>query len=124
MNTPKILIIDDDKDIRLCLRDVFKSFEYQSLLAHDAAEGIRILSVKTDVGLILLDLTMPGMDTLEFLAKLGAIKRHAKVPVVAMSATATKSPTAHLARISGFIAKPFNFELLLKVVDRKLGQKR
>lgn len=123
LKTESILIIDDDKEIRQCLSDVFKTLRLSCLMAEDCQQGLKILkSRKHTISFVLLDLTMPGMGTLEFIFHLRKIQRYGRLPVMAMSATAEKSPIAGFPGVHGFIAKPFDFKILLKTV-KKMSKK-
>src|SRR5699024_968818 len=55
-----ILIVDDERDIRLMLTTYFSNHGYQVLCAQDGEQALSLLPGKVD--LILLDIGMPGMD--------------------------------------------------------------
>ena len=65
----KILIIDDDNDLRLVLSDKLKLSGFEVLSAAGGKEGLE-KSVKEHPDLILLDILMPGMDGWEVLGQL------------------------------------------------------
>lgn len=69
MSKGKILIIDDEPDVRGFLRDYFEDREYDVLTACDGEEGIKFAE-KNDFDLILCDMMMPKMIGLEFLRQI------------------------------------------------------
>ena len=65
----KILIIDDDEQIRMLLRDRLNASGYHTCVAENGRKGLD-LAAKESPDVILLDLNMPEMDGLEVLAEL------------------------------------------------------
>ncbi|MBI4388699.1 MAG: response regulator [Nitrospinae bacterium] len=79
----KILVVDDEENIRLLYKEELEDEGYQVVLAANAEEAMdRINREQPD--LITLDIKMPGMDGIEFLRKLKEEKR--SVPVIRCSA--------------------------------------
>src|SRR5262249_14788315 len=67
-----VLIVDDDEDMRDTYRDVLVLAGFRTLEAADARTALRILREGHDIGLVLLDLMMPGMSGWELHAELVA----------------------------------------------------
>jgi CheY-like chemotaxis protein len=115
----RILIVDDDQDVRDALRE---SLELMGHLVSEAANGRQALDVMTstpDLCLVLLDLRMPIMSGWEFLEAKSRMPAFAELPVVVVSAT---EPTpAVLAQTAGFLKKPADLDALLAYVDRFCG---
>lgn len=115
--TRRVLIVDDEPDIRLLIRINLLAAGYEVLEAGNGREAIDILEGE-EPDLVLLDLRLPeldGWDVLEHLKKRGVAER---VPVVAISAHASPT-TKERAREVGFrsyVSKPFTPEELLEVV--------
>ena len=114
-----VLVIDDDDDVRRLLE---AALEKQGFLVETAPDGESGLAQAGEhsPGLILLDLTMPGMDGFAVLQALKESPATAEIPVIAM----TGSPglkTAARARVlalgaSDFIAKPFDLQMLVEEI--------
>lgn len=123
MSTKSILVVDDDDDVRYAISD---ALELEGHTVHCATNGFEALKMLTggkitDVGLIILDLMMPGMTGIQFLEEIQ--KNHpeiAKIPVIL--ATAKGSPIDD--NIPGAvlkIKKPFELEELNEVVTKYLS---
>ena len=76
-----VLIIDDEAAIRESLAGILEDEGFAPLSAASAEEGLQVLEEK-DVGLVLLDIWMPGMDGLEALKQ---IRRRFDLPVIMIS---------------------------------------
>ena len=113
-----ILVIDDEVSVRESYR-MLLSDRYHLLLAHDGPSGLALLDQK-HVDLILLDLTMPGMSGMEFMARLD--ERGESIPVVVV--TGSNSVEAAVKAMKGgareFVIKPFDIEDLRRLVERSL----
>lgn len=114
---PTVMIVDDDSDIRECLKDVLESEGYSTINAENGKEAFEALVRSTQKPkLILLDLMMPVLDAAGFIALQKASKQYADIPTVIMSAcTLIDKRTAPL-EIAGHIKKPFDFDVLLETV--------
>lgn len=75
-----VLIVDDDKFNRAVLAELLKD-ECRLLLAKDGPSALNILA-QEDVSLVLLDVSMPGMDGYEVLQRIKASSRTADVSVI------------------------------------------
>ncbi len=115
----KILVIDDDSDIRTALRLVLTKAGYQPLLAEGGPEAIELLKQRdhsTTVSTILCDLDMPGMDGAAVVSHMRT--HYPKIPIVVLSGA---PPTQFLSTVGqegvgDWIRKPAtNDEVLEKV---------
>ena len=92
MNTPrrihyanqKVLIVDDDPDVRLINRTVIEENGYTALVAEDGEEALQIIRKETP-DLVLLDILMPKQSGLRLYSKLKTNKNHGRYPVVILS---------------------------------------
>ena len=112
-----ILVIDDDSELLAGLKDLLEGYDYSVVTATDGVGGL--LKLKTVIpNLILLDISMPGMDGLEVLAKLKSNPDTSSIPVVMLTAIADTN-TLWKAQEMGavdYIVKPFKEGELLKWV--------
>jgi two-component system OmpR family response regulator len=78
----KVLIIEDDPDLLMTLSMYLKKYSIQTECAEDPYIGLSLLTQK-DFDLIILDLTLPGMDGLEVIQK---IRETSNIPIIISSA--------------------------------------
>lgn len=110
MVSKRILIIDDEADIReatqLCLEI---TGQWEVLKASSGREGIAIAETeKPDA--ILLDIMMPGMDGLTILQKLQENNRTRQIPVIILTAKAQSSEQRQFSQLNvlSVITKPYD----------------
>jgi two-component system, NtrC family, response regulator AtoC len=117
----KILIIDDDLQLRKLLRDRLLAHNYQIVEAENGQLGLNTVS-KEDPDLILLDLQMPVMDGIEVLAKLQ--QQTSNAPVIVMTAFGTINKAVEAMKLGAydFLPKPCKPEHILLVVKKALDQ--
>lgn len=104
----KVLVIDDEQDIRLVAQAGLRAAGMSVATADRGATGLEAARrERPDV--ILLDVMMPGMDGYETFAALKADATLASIPVVFLTAKNPdgKDARVHTAGAAGFIAKPF-----------------
>jgi len=114
--TPRrVLIIEDDADIRTVITDVLLSEGHSVAGAREGAEGLR-RAREEHPDLILLDLMMPGMDGWAFRAAQREDAEIADIPVVIVSAS--NPADVHGIGAAAHLHKPFDLGALLDAVDR------
>ena len=113
----KLLIIDDEKDIRDSLKDILIDEGYEINLAANAEEAKKIKSSQT-FDLILLDIWMPDIDGLSLL-KEWASNNEINCPVVMMSGHGTIDTAIEATKIGAtdFLEKPISLQKLLKTIQ-------
>ena len=112
-----ILLVDDDADIRMLLRELLVGEGYVVHVARDGQHALRVLE-KLDVpDLILLDYKMPVMDGKQFLGAIRWIPRLKTVPVIILSAHTREWSGARL-EVVDVLSKPIDPDLLLATVAR------
>ena len=82
---PKILVVDDDKDIRNVITDILDQSGYEVFTAASGQQGLD-LAAQIVPSLIILDLMMPGMDGWTVLTKLQHKPALVDIPVIILSA--------------------------------------
>lgn len=120
MNRRKgILIIDDDSTNIFALEAVLKSKKYTCLSAGSAAAGFEILSKDNNIGVVLMDMMMPGMDGYEAIARMKQNEELKKIPVLAVTAQAMGGDREKCmqAGAHGYISKPINVDELVKLLN-------
>ena len=120
----KILIVDDEKNLRESLAELVESEGFSPLQAADGAEALAILRERTDVfDAVLLDLKMPRVDGLEFL-KIVREENLSTAPIIVISAFGDSTRMIEAMRRGAFdyITKPLDIEEILSVLNRAVEQ--
>lgn len=102
----KVLVVDDDKNLRFSFRRLLPPGEYEIIEAGSGEEALEFLR-KAHADLIFLDIKMPGIGGMETLAEIQKITR--KIPVIIMTAFGTTDTAINAVKQGAFdfILKPF-----------------
>ncbi|WP_437318778.1 response regulator [Sorangium sp. So ce385] len=119
--TGRILVVEDDLDIRSILSQLLAFEGYQVEEAADGAEALAMLRKDGPPALILLDLMMPIMDGWQLRAELQRDPALSSVPVVIVSADVRAEQEASRLCAAGLLKKPLQIEPLLELVHRICG---
>ena len=119
VQSPSLLITDDDRSFRETLRNVFEPQGFRTLLAGDGEEALKIVQSE-EVHLVLLDVHMPKLTGLEVLRLLRQFK--AMLPCILMSAQLDELILEQARRAHAFsvLSKPVPLRLLTGTVRRAL----
>jgi DNA-binding response OmpR family regulator len=122
MGTKKILIVDDDPDVRLGLHIRLKANHYDVIFAADGMASIAEAR-KHMPDLIILDLGLPAGDGFSVLARLKANDSLSLIPVIVVSARDRNAnmDRALKAGANTFLQKPVDNTELLAVIRQALG---
>jgi len=114
-----ILIVEDDKDMRFFLASALKDEGYETILAGAANRALKQVG-KCSPNLVLLDVKLPGMDSMEILQKLKTIDRD--LIVIMLTAYGNVKGAVEAMKFGAFdyITKPFHSEELVLVIKRAL----
>lgn len=115
MNQNKILIVDDDPNIREVLSVLLGSEGYTVEQAEDGSIALEKLGADPSVDLVILDIMMPGLSGVEVCQK---IRENSKVPVLFLTAKSQDQDKVEAYTGGGddYLVKPFSqTELLMKV---------
>jgi CheY-like chemotaxis protein len=111
----RILVVDDDENIRDLLRLHLTSAGYEVEVAADAIiAGYRVLKSPPD--LIITDVTMPHMDGFEFVAALKADTTLPRIPVIFLTSVEDGDARGRELGAVGYITKPVRSDRLLSLV--------
>ena len=117
----KILVVDDDKDIIEPLALILEAKEFTiKTLTKGKSVYSRIASFKPD--LLLLDILMSGSDGRDICKKLKHDKKTRDLIVIMMSAHPTAKKDSAEIGADDFIAKPFETEDLLRLLEKHLSK--
>ena len=118
----RILLIDDDVDLRTSLAEALQEVGYRVTSAENGQLALTALQTETP-DLILLDLLMPVMNGWQFCRAMKQDSRVAAVPVIAMSAAVSKDPSSpYFIEVDDFVAKPLELDDLLAKITAVLSR--
>jgi DNA-binding response OmpR family regulator len=117
---PRLLLIDDEKSMRLVLKAELMPLGLEIDTAADGAEGLKLIDER-EYSLVLIDLCMPEMDGLEVLRRVRLA--NAEIPVILLTAhgSVTSAVTAMKLGATDFLEKPMQPEPLRQVVQKALA---
>ena len=120
----KILIVDDDRELRCELRELLEG--YDVIEASNGEEAVGILKKANEIGLVILDVMMPGMNGIELIKKIREINaelRRKPVPEVLITAYADESAYLQALKlnVTAYLHKPFDMNEFLDIVAKRVA---
>jgi DNA-binding response OmpR family regulator len=122
MSNKKLLVVEDDADVRLGYHLLLKAHHYDTFFATDAMSAVSEAR-KQEPDLIILDLGLPAGDGFVVLERLRANPNLAMIPVLVVSARDVRVSRDRALRegARAFLQKPWNDSELLGVISDLLG---
>ncbi len=122
----KILVVDDEADLELLIRQKFRkqiqSGAYSFLFARNGVEALERLKHEHDIEVVLTDINMPEMDGLTLLVKIGELDRVLRAVVVSAYGDLDNIRTAMNRGAFDFLTKPIDFSDLEITVEKTIKQ--
>jgi CheY-like chemotaxis protein len=112
---PDVLVVDDDPDIRAAVEDLLASAGFTVRTASEGAQGFQ-LAQRWPPRVVILDIQMPVLDGLQFLARRSEDAAVAAIPVVVVSSEPV-DPSFRQS-VSAWLPKPVDAAVLLTLVSR------
>ena len=109
----KVLIVDDETDIRESLKEIFEDEGYVVSTAANGAEALERLKNEDPPCAMVLDLIMPVVGGVEVYMKMQADPRLAQIPVIISTSDPSRAPSGVL-----IMKKPIDLERLLGTVSK------
>jgi DNA-binding NtrC family response regulator len=114
-----VLVIDDEISVREAVKDVLMIIDISVLAAGSGREGITLYEEKmAEIGLILLDLTLPDINGMEVLGQLRQLKPDVKV--VLSSGYNSRDYMSAVDVNTNFLPKPYDIDQLIEKVQSLL----
>ena len=115
----KILVIDDERDLREVMTEVLETAGYRAFSAANGADGVR-LNERENPDVIVLDLRMPGMDGIETLRRIR--EQDSEVSVVILTANGNSETIREAVglTVSEYLSKPFENPEFVKLIGNLL----
>lgn len=114
---PVVLIVEDNLDNMKLVRWILEGEQYDLVEAEDAERGLEILASRR-VDLILMDISLPGMNGKEATRIIKADPRYKSIPVVALTAHAVRGEDVAIMEsgVSVLLTKPIDEEVLIETM--------
>lgn len=109
----KVLIVDDETDIRESLKELFEDEGYEVATAPNGADALKLLTTQELPGAMVLDLIMPIMGGVELYAKMQADPKLREIPVIISTSDPSRAPSGVL-----IMKKPIDLNRLLDTVQK------
>lgn len=116
--TPEVLVVDDDEDVRTMLCIALSVAGYKAASAADGVEALRCLHEGERPALILVDLMMPKMDGEALIRRMSEDSSLARIPVAIISGQITGDSRLPSPQVIARLVKPIELDELLDVVHR------
>lgn len=118
----KILLAEDDEKLALSLTTLFSTQGFQVVVTHDAAHAIRS-ATSEDIGVIILDLGLPGGGGLFVIETLRRIPKTTEIPIIVLTANIALGTEEKAKKMGAndFLLKSRNSQELLSRVKKLLA---
>ena len=123
MAKTRILIVDDERDIRRSLADVLQDEGYETVAVERGEQALELAARET-FNLVLLDIWLPGIDGLEVLRQIKQIKPELEVIMISGHGNIDTAVKATKLGAYDFIEKPLALEKTLLAVAHALDKQR
>ena len=124
MSITRILMVDDEEDLELLVRQRFRrrirKGEYEFLFAHNGREALERLAENPDIRLVLSDINMPVMDGLTLLSQLEDADPDICAVIISAYGDMANIRTAMNRGAFDFVTKPIDFNDLQITIDKTL----
>ncbi len=113
----KILIVDDDPDIRDILKLTLSEENYEIFKAGDGEEAMRVIQSKP-LDLIMVDYNMPKMNGIDFLAAAKADAELRQIPIIILTVSSNEQDTIKCFDLcaAGYVVKPASYEEFVDIM--------
>lgn len=118
IDTPQLLISDDDRDFRFTLQSVFEDIGFDTMLAANGAEAVEIVRQET-VHVVLIDMHMPRKTGLEAIREIKLVSE--SIPCILLSGALDESIRGQATDAFSLLEKPVNFKTVRKTVSDALA---
>ena len=121
--TGRVLVVDDNAEVRQMLGDALTALGYQARTASDGAAAVRaVIDDAPDV--VLLDVYMPGLSGVGALPTIVALAPHAKVIMISGAANEDVLKRSLAFGAHDYVTKPFEISSLSRALETALAMRR
>ena len=120
---PRVLVVEDNGDMREFLARVLSMQGYEFLEAADGEEGLQVARTRQP-NLILMDISLPVLDGFEATRRIKQDPALQHIPVIAVTAHARPADEQRAldAGCDGYLSKPYSLRDFLAVVEKNIGR--
>jgi two-component system cell cycle response regulator DivK len=113
----RILVVEDQEDLRAILRDLLTASDYAVIEAVDGRVGVEKAQAERP-DLILMDIQLPVLDGYEAMRRIRSDPNLEKTPIIAVSSFAMKGDEekARASGCDGYVTKPYSPMQLLRMI--------
>lgn len=123
METGRILIVDDEKSIRLTLSEFLKNEGFEAYTAGDAVSACSMLA-EQEFDIVVTDIIMPRISGMELLSTIRKSSSSLQVIIMTGEPSVDTAIRAVQSGANDYLTKPINKEILLKTVHHAISVKR
>ncbi len=116
-----ILVVDDSESIRELVASTLENAGYQVHRGINGSDGVeKLKTIQSKVSLIITDLFMPVMDGIDLIKEVRKIDDYKYLPIIMLTTEShiEKKKEAKAAGVTGWLVKPFEEEMLLRVIHK------
>ncbi len=124
MRQEKILIADDEADIRELLGDFLEGEGYECVLASDAFQALDEFKSNADIDLVMSDIRMPGRTGLELLSDIKELDEDVMVVMISAVKDIESAISAMSKGAYDYVAKPFKLTEVALIAKRAMEKRR
>lgn len=123
MKYPKILVVDDEKDIIEFIQYNLEQDDFRVITASNGKDAIEKMKEKPD--LVVLDVMMPNLDGYEVCEKIRSKKVYNDIPILFLTAKSSEQDEVHGLNIGAddYIAKPVSIKKLIARIKSNMRRK-
>lgn len=127
LQAPRLLLVDDDRVMRVILREALQHHGYDVHMVKDGEEALQVLGNNPSrIDAVVLDREMPGMNGLQVVAKMKSDPQLAAIPIIMLTGTgdAEKIQEGIDAGVYYYLVKPAENKVLRSVIESALRERR
>jgi two-component system cell cycle response regulator DivK len=119
----RILVVEDQEDLRAILRDFLSASGYTVIEAADGAESVAKAASERP-NLVLMDIQLPALDGYDATRQIKALPGFTAIPIIAVSSFAMKGDEekARAAGCDDYVTKPYSPVQLLRIIRGFIGE--
>ncbi|MBD3291070.1 response regulator [candidate division KSB1 bacterium] len=119
MNKTKVMVVDDNPEIRLFFKNVLDFLKYDSVIAENGIEALKLFKdVNPDI--VFLDINLPFIDGFEILSRMRHLDAERETPIIMISGMEEQTTACQAMKLGAydFLSKPIDFDSIKLVCEK------